>query len=126
MLSSLVRFRPLFFLVLVFSASSLRDNGFKAVRIPVSAPSSEPLPDVFATKGDCVYAFEVKATSADKVYFKREQVEKLFNFLGMFELYEKRAAVLAGKFPYRWVFKYVDELGDYIVRSDEKSAMVIS
>ena len=103
----------------------LRDNGFKAVRVPVSAPSSEPLPDVFATKGNCVYAFEVKATSADKVYFGQEQVRKLFSFLGMFEIYEKKAAVLASKFPYRWVLKSVDEEGDYIVRSDEKSTAVI-
>ncbi len=103
----------------------LRDNGFKAVRVPVSAPSSEPLPDVFATKGNCVYAFEVKATSADKVYFKQEQVQKLFSFLDMFEIYERKAAVLAGKFPYKWVLKNVDKEGDYIVRSDEKSTMVI-
>ena len=103
----------------------LRANGFKAVRIPVSAPSSEPLPDVFATKGDCVFAFEVKATSADRVYFRQEQVEKLFSFLGMFEVYEKKAAVLASKFPYKWVLKHVDEAGDYVVRNDEKSTMTI-
>jgi Holliday junction resolvase len=56
----------------------LRVNGFKAVRVPVSAPSGEPLPDVLATKGDLLVAFEVKAPKAERAYFPREQVEKLF------------------------------------------------
>jgi Holliday junction resolvase len=103
----------------------LRAQGFKAVRVPVSAPSSEPLPDVFATKGNCVFAFEVKATSADRIYFKKEQVKKLFDFLSIFEVYEKKAAVLASKFPYKWVFKYVDNISDYVVRNDEKSTILM-
>jgi hypothetical protein len=54
----------------------LRIKGFKAVRIPVSAPSTEPLPDVFATKDDFILAFEVKSTSFDKIYYKKDQVRK--------------------------------------------------
>lgn len=100
----------------------LRAKGFKAVRVPVSAPSSEPLPDVFATKDDCVLAFEVKSTSSDRVYFKQEQVGKLFDFLGIFGVYEKRKAVLAGKFPYKWVFKVADKVGDYVVRDVDDSS----
>jgi Holliday junction resolvase len=103
----------------------LRAKGFKAVRVPASAPSSEPLPDVFATRENCLFAFEVKATSADRIYFGKEQVKKLFDFLGIFDVYEKRAVVLACKFPYRWVFKHVDNIDDYVVRNDEKSTVLI-
>jgi Holliday junction resolvase len=103
----------------------LRAKGFKAVRVPASAPSSEPLPDVFATRENCLFAFEVKATSADRIYFGKEQVKKLFDFLGIFEVYEKRAVVLACKFPYRWVFKHVYNIDDYVVRNDEKSTVLI-
>jgi Holliday junction resolvase len=102
----------------------LRAKGFKAVRVPASAPSSEPLPDVFATKGNCVFAFEVKATSMDRIYFKKEQVKKLFDFLGIFQVYEKKAVVLAGKFPHKWIFKHVDSIGDYVVQNDDKSTIL--
>ncbi len=102
----------------------LRENGFKAVRIPVSASSSEPLPDVFATKGKYLYAFEVKTTSADKAYFRHDQIEKLFSFLAIFEVYEKKIAVLACKFPYKWVIKNVSEKNDYIINAEEKSTFV--
>ncbi len=100
----------------------LRAKGFKAVRVPVSAPSSEPLPDVFATKDVYVLAFEVKSTSSEKIYFRQDQVRKLFSFLGMFEVYTKRKAVLAAKFPYKWVFRVVDEAGDYVVRDVDESS----
>ncbi len=99
----------------------LRRLSYSSVRIPVSAPSSEALPDVFATKGSCILAFEVKAPHAERAYFRRKQVEKLFGFLDMFEAYDGKLAILAGKFPYRWVFKRVEAPGDYTVRRDEKS-----
>ena len=99
----------------------LRRLGFKSVRVPVSAPSSEPLPDVFATKGNSLLAFEVKAPNAEKVYFRENQVEKLFNFLDMFGAYDAKLAILAGKFPYKWVFKHVETPTDYTLRRDEES-----
>lgn len=34
--------------------------GFKSVRVPALALSMKRLPDVFATKGDTILAFEVK------------------------------------------------------------------
>jgi Holliday junction resolvase len=104
----------------------LRAKGFKAVRVPVSAPSSEPLPDVFATKGDRVLAFEVKSTSSDRVYFKQEQVKKLVDFLGMFEVYDKKKAVLAGKFPYKWVFKVAEKIDNYIIRDNDESSELVN
>jgi len=53
----------------------LRKYGFKARRIPVSAPSREPLPDLFAIKGDVIIAFEVKSQSSEKIYFRKNQTE---------------------------------------------------
>jgi Holliday junction resolvase len=98
----------------------LRALGFKSVRVPVSAPSSEPLPDVFATKGEYLLAFEIKAPNDDKAYFRKDQVKKLFDFLEMFEAYDRNLAVLVGKFPYKWVFRLVEEVADYVVRKDDK------
>ena len=46
----------------------LRKYGFKAVRVPVSAPSREPLLDVFTKKSDTILAFEVKDQSSGKIY----------------------------------------------------------
>jgi len=98
----------------------LRSLGFRAVRVPSSAPSSEPLPDVFATLNDGVLAVEVKASNGDRVYFSSKQVRKLFEFLEIFSLYNEKVALLAGKFPYKWVFKQVKEIDDYVISKDEK------
>lgn len=99
----------------------LRRYGFKAVRIPVSAPSAEPLPDVFAAKDDTLLAFEIKAPSSDRVYFQKEQIKKLFDFLSMFDPYTTRMAVIGAKFPYRWIFKHIEETDDYVIHKDEES-----
>jgi Holliday junction resolvase len=98
----------------------LRSLGFKAVRVPSSAPSSEPLPDLFGTLNDGILAVEVKASSGNKVYFSSNQVRKLFEFLEIFSVYREKVALLAGKFPYRWVFKKVEEIDEYVLRRDEK------
>ena len=98
----------------------LRSLGFKAVRVPSSAPSSEPLPDIFATLDDCILAVEVKASSGDRVYFNSNQVKKLFEFLGIFSIYREKVALLAGKFPYRWVFRRVEEADDYVLHKSDK------
>ncbi|RJS79386.1 hypothetical protein CW711_03000 [Candidatus Bathyarchaeota archaeon] len=99
----------------------LRRYGFKSVRIPISAPSSEPLPDVFAVKGETIIAFEVKAPNSGRAYFREDQVKKLFEFLDMFDMYRERVAVIAGKFPYRWVFRRIEKPGDYVLQKGEKS-----
>ena len=41
----------------------LQKKGYNAVRVPVSNPSLNPLPDIMARKGKHVYAFEVKNAS---------------------------------------------------------------
>ena len=94
----------------------LREAGFKALRVPVSAPSNEPLPDVFAIKGDTILACEVKSQSR-YTYYKRRQVAKLHEFLDIHRIYPKRFAVLAAKFKYKgWVFDIAERPGDYTLR----------
>jgi Holliday junction resolvase len=86
----------------------LRKNGFNAVRVPVSNPSLNPLPDIIGRKNTHVYAFEVKNANY-YAYFPKQQVEKLFRFLD--ELVpmndECKHAVLAAHLGKRWVFKEI-------------------
>ena len=94
----------------------LREAGFDALRVPVSAPSREPLPDVFAVKGDAILAFEVKSQER-YAYYKRHQVEKLHEFLEIHRVYPTRMAVLAAKFKYKgWAFAVAVKPGDYSIR----------
>jgi len=87
----------------------LRKHGYNAVRVPVSNPSMNPLPDVIARRGLHVYAFEVK-TARDYAYFPERQVRKLFEFLDQFIPLQKqyRHVVLAAHFGKRWVFHEKD------------------
>lgn len=84
----------------------LQKNGYNAVRIPVSNPSLNPLPDVLARKGEHVYAFEVK--NADYyAYFPKQQIEKLFRFLEELIPLDNsfKHAVVAAHLGKKWVFK---------------------
>jgi len=86
----------------------LEKNGFEAVRVPVSNPSRNPLPDVIARKGKHVYAFEVKNVKY-YAYYPREQIEKLFEFLDKFIPTPKKCkhAVLAAHMGKKWIFKEI-------------------
>ena len=96
-----------------------RDVGYDAIRVPVSAPSSEPLPDVFAIKGDVILSIEVKAQER-YAYYKKDQVKKLFEFLEIHKIYPRRYAILAGKFKYKgWWFDIAVKLDDYIIKKDQ-------
>jgi Holliday junction resolvase len=90
--------------------------GFEAVRIPVSNPSMNPLPDVIARRGRDVYAFEVK-NAKRYAYFPLKEIIKLFQYLEKFvPLPEQHLhAVLAAHLGKKWIFKEL-EWGDY--RSD--------
>ena len=97
----------------------MREQGFDAVRVPVSAPSNEPLPDVFAVRGNSIVAFEVKS-QVKYSYYKSDQVAKLNAFLNIHKLYPKKYAVLAGKFKYKgWCFQVVERLGDYTLKTGQ-------
>jgi Holliday junction resolvase len=84
-------------------------NGYYAVRIPVSNPSLNPLPDIIARKGQNIYAFEVKNASY-YAYFPKLQIDKLFRFLNQFIPLENeyKHAMLAAHLGKRWIFKEVD------------------
>jgi len=97
----------------------LRDVGYSAIRVPVSAPSREPLPDVFAIKDDSILSIEVKAQER-YAYYKRDQVQKLFEFLDIHKIYPRRYAVMAAKFKYKgWWFDIATKLDDYMIKIDK-------
>ena len=87
----------------------LEKHGYRAVRVPVSNPSRNPLPDVIARRDKHVYAFEVKGAGY-YAYFPRRQIEKLFRFLD--ELIplarQYKHAVLAAHFGRRWIFREIN------------------
>jgi Holliday junction resolvase len=87
---------------------NLKKNGYSAVRIPVSAPSLSPLPDIIARKNKNVYAFEVK-NSSYYAYFPKQQIDKLFRFLNEFIPLKKeqKHAILAAHLGKKWLFKQV-------------------
>ncbi len=84
----------------------LQKNGYNSVRVPVSNPSLNPLPDVIARNGSDTFAFEVK-NAKYYAYFPKQQIEKLFKFLQ--ELIplpnENKHAVLAAHLGKKWIFK---------------------
>jgi Holliday junction resolvase len=86
----------------------LQKNGYNAVRVPVSNPSLNPLPDIMARKGSHIYAFEVKNASY-YAYFPKPQIDKLFRFLN--ELIptdnEHKHAVVAAHLGKKWLFKEI-------------------
>jgi len=86
----------------------LEKNGYKAVRVPVSNPSLNPLPDVMARKDRHVYAFEVK-NAKYYAYFPRKQIEKLFRFLDELIPGSKayKHGVLAAHLGKKWIFKQI-------------------
>lgn len=84
----------------------LEKHGYRAVRVPVSNPSRNPLPDVIARRNHHVYAFEVKGAGY-YAYFPRRQIEKLFRFLDELIPVDRqyKHAVLAARFGRRWIFR---------------------
>jgi Holliday junction resolvase len=86
----------------------LQKNGYNSVRVPVSNPSLNPLPDIMARKNGDMYAFEVK-NARYYAYFPKQQVEKLFRFLNELIPLENsyKHAVLAAHLGKRWIFKEV-------------------
>jgi len=85
--------------------SLLRSQGFRAVRIPTSNSSPNPLPDVFAVRSGFLYAFEVKSTWDPKIKVRKLQIEKLLGFLSMFPI--PGGAYIAVKFKTFKEWRYV-------------------
>lgn len=81
----------------------LNTLGFCAVRIAGSGRSVYPNPDVLASNGSCVVAFECKSTQGDKVYLKEGDIIQLrefckaFNCNGLFALHLRSKGFLFKK-----------------------------
>lgn len=99
----------------------LRKLGYKAIRIPASTTSSDPLPNVLATRGNRIAAFAVKFRSYSKAEFRVDRVERLFKFLDLFDAYGERWVVLAVKYPKKWVFFKVGEPADVVITERTES-----
>jgi len=103
----------------------LQKNGYSAVRVPVSNPSLNPLPDIIARKNSHIYAFEVKNASY-YAYFPKPQIEKLFRFLN--ELIpmnnEHKHAVLAAHLGKKWIFKEISWIHWEKARLPEKARIL--
>jgi Holliday junction resolvase len=86
----------------------LQKNGYSAVRVPVSNPSLNPLPDIIARKSVEMYAFEVKSAKY-YAYFPKQQIDKLFRFLNELIPLENghKHAVAAAHLGKRWIFREV-------------------
>jgi Holliday junction resolvase len=87
----------------------LQKNGYHSVRVPVSNPSLNPLPDVMARKDSDMYAFEVK-NAGYYAYFPKQQVDKLFRFLNELIPLDNghKHAVLAAHLGKKWIFREVN------------------
>lgn len=87
----------------------LQKNNYNAVRVPVSNPSLNPLPDIIARRDKHVFAFEVKNTGY-YAYFPKQQIQKLFQFLQLFVPIEEeyKHPVLAAHMGKRWIFHEMD------------------
>jgi Holliday junction resolvase len=84
----------------------LHKNGYKAVRVPVSNPSLNPLPDIIARRESDVYAFEVKNASY-YAYFPKQQSQKLFEFLDQFVPIQDscKHPILVAHLGKKWIFR---------------------
>ncbi|MCY0883222.1 MAG: Holliday junction resolvase Hjc [Acidianus infernus] len=86
----------------------LMHYGFNAVRIPTSNSSPNPLPDVFATKGNILLSLEVKSTWQKKVKVEENQIRKILDFLKMFPMEGKALIVVKFKGGIGWRVKEVE------------------
>jgi len=85
----------------------LWDNGFAAVRVAGSGSASFPCPDVVASNGKVVLAFEVKTRSKLPMYLTYQEVKELVMFSNLFGA----KPYIALKIPRReWYFIEIDVL----------------
>lgn len=87
----------------------LQKNNYNAVRVPVSNPSLNPLPDIIARRDKHVYAIEVKNVGY-YAYFPKQQIIKLFEFLHQFIPTDEqhKHPILAAHMGKRWIFREID------------------
>lgn len=72
----------------------LKQNGFFALRIPVSGAGKQPLPDIIAVRGNTIYPIEVKSTSKNRIVIDDFQINKLFEFCKILSFCNCKPAIL--------------------------------
>ncbi|MCS7366006.1 MAG: Holliday junction resolvase Hjc [archaeon GB-1867-035] len=92
----------------------LRENGFYAVRLPISGGRGFPC-DVLAAKGDDKRAYQVKETKNDRIYLNKSEIEGLLEFSKAFGF----KAYVAVKWKRRRQKKWT------IIRADKLSSLKI-
>jgi len=82
--------------------------GFAAIRAPASgAATKNPLPDIIAGNGKRYLSIEVKSSSKDRIYIKREDIEDLAAFSKRFGAEPYLGVKFKGE---RWAFILVERL----------------
>ncbi len=96
----------------------LRKNGLIALRISGSGSMRYPLPDVLASDGKKIFAFEVKSSKKGYIYLTENDLNKLIEFSSSFGAEPFFAIHINGT----WLFKQAKELiGQKTIRLDEKN-----
>jgi len=97
----------------------LQEKGFYSVRVAGSGCMRYPSPDILASNGFRLIAFEVKSTQSDRVYLKPKDLSDLLEFSCGFRAEPWFAVHLFGL---GWFFKSASELRDLkVLRLDEKN-----
>jgi len=98
----------------------LQASGFSSVRVAGSGCSRYPSPDILASNGSRLLAFEVKSSQKDCVYLRKADLDKLLLFSKSFGAEPWFALHLLNK---GWFFKRAVELME--LKLDEKGTMDI-
>lgn len=97
----------------------LHDMGFYSVRVAGSGCMKYPSPDLVASNGSRLIAFEVKSSQGDRVYLKQKDVDDLLEFSDGFKAEPWFAVHFVGK---GWFYKPARELlGLDTLRIDEQN-----
>ncbi len=95
----------------------LHSKNYAAVRVAGSGSMHYPSPDIIASNGERIIAFEVKSTQNKKVYLKEKDVSDLLIFSKNFKAEPWFAIHLINK---GWFFKKAEELlTEEVLRLDE-------
>ena len=87
----------------------LRENGFYAVRLPISGGRGFPC-DVLAAKGEDRRAYQVKETKNDRIYLNKNEIESLLEFSRAFGFKAYVAVKWKRKRRKKWTIIRADKL----------------
>lgn len=97
----------------------LQSRGFYSVRVAGSGCMHYPSPDIIASNGGRLIAFEVKSSQSDRVYLKDSDLSDLLEFSNGFKAEPFFAVHFRGG---GWFFKPAQELkGKEVLRLDDSN-----